>query len=260
MDWGGRWEWKWLLDRRLRRNARTPEDGNAGAAAQGKILTLDPPQHGFYAKKLDYEGIPIKASREVADEALRAARGRLEMLMKNLPSVRHNLRKAGAELHIIGKNQVTSDLPEFRHLKGKPFEGRLTVDERTRGLGGLMTSCGEENLLHLEGDRYSDRDICLHEFSHNIYSHGVDGAFRKRWAAQRRQSLDRGLWVGSYAGSNDDEFFAELTMWYFGTRGDHGMKGPKPRDGPEGLRTYDPDAFRLMDDFYSGRIDIPTRP
>lgn len=224
---------------------------------RAEIVPIDPPQDGFYAKMLAYEGIPVKASKEVADEALWAARGRLELLMKNLPNVRFNMQMAGAELHLIGKDQVTSDLPEHRAMKGKPFEGKMTIDERTRGLGGLMTSCGEENLLHLKGDRYWDRDICLHEFSHNIYSHGAGNAFRTRWQNQRRQSLDKGLWVGSYAGSNDDEFFAELTMWYFGTRGDHGMRGPKPGDGPEGLRAYDPDAFALMDDFYAGRIDVP---
>ncbi len=60
----------------------------------------------------------------------------------------------------------------------------------------------------------------------------------------------------SYAGSNPDEFFAELTMWYFGTHGDLHMTGPKPENGRDGLRNYDPEAFRLMDDFYSGRIAI----
>ena len=60
----------------------------------------------------------------------------------------------------------------------------------------------------------------------------------------------------SYAGSNVDEFFAELTMWYFGTHGDTRMTGPKPENGREGLKEYDPEAYALMDDFYSGRIAI----
>jgi alpha-glucosidase len=226
-------------------------------ADEGKVGLVVPPHQGFYAKFLDYEGIPIRASKEVSDEALFEARRRLERLMKNQPNVRFNMKKAGAELHIIGKDQVTSDLPEFRDMKGKPFDGKQTIDERTRGLGGLMTSCGEENLLHLKGDRYWDRDICLHEFSHNIYEHGVSREFRRTWKRQMKASQEKGLWVGAYAGKNDSEFFAELTMWYFGTRGDHGMKGRKPGNGPEGLREYDPDAFKIMDDFYSGRIEIP---
>jgi hypothetical protein len=38
--------------------------------------------------------------------------------------------------------------------------------------------------------------------------------------------------------------------------GDLSMMGPKPTNGLEGLKQYDPEAFALMDDFYSGRIDI----
>ena len=160
-------------------------------------------------------------------------------------------------MHIIGRNQVTSDLPEHQHLKGKKiYDGKLTVDERTRGLGGLLTSCGEENLLHLPEDRYKGRDICVHEFAHNVQDKGMSEAVRAKVRAQYRSSLDRGLWKGSYAASNESEFFAELTMWYFGTHGDLNMTGPKPADGPDGLRAYDPEAYLLLDDFYSGRIPV----
>jgi hypothetical protein len=221
------------------------------------IIPIDPPERGFYAKRLDYEGLPIKAHQDVADEALFQARNRLSMMLSNLPPVRTNLQRAGAELHIIGRHQVTSDLPEHRHLKGKPFEGKLTVDERTRGLGGLQTSCGEENLLRLDKDRYKGRDICVHEFAHNIFSHGVPKSIRETFREQRRRSLDQGLWVDSYAGSNADEFFAELSMWYFGTHGDLHMKGSKPANGREGLRAYDPEACALLDDFYRGKLVGP---
>jgi hypothetical protein len=43
-------------------------------------------------------------------------------------------------------------------------------------LGGLLTSCGEENLLGLEKDRYRGRDICVQEFAHNILGYGVPSA------------------------------------------------------------------------------------
>ena len=46
-------------------------------------------------------------------------------------------------------------------------------------------------------------------------------------------------------------------MWYFGTHGDLHMTGPKPENGPDGLKKYDPEAYQLMDDFYSGRMKIP---
>jgi len=226
------------------------------------ISSIVPPEKSFYTKLLDYHGVPIKAPAEVADAAMFAAYERLSMLLSNQPTVISNLVAAGAELHIIGRNQVTSDLPEHRALKGKPlaeYRG-LTVDQRTRGLGGLLTSCGEENLLKLEEDRYRGRDICIHEFAHCIRNHGMAREDRSCFDAQYRRSLEHGLWQKSYAGSNPDEFFAELTMWYFGTHGDRHMIGPKPEDGPEGLKKYDPEAFVLLDDFYCGRMKVSAVP
>ena len=221
------------------------------------IEHLAPPEQGFFSKQLNYEGILIKASADVDDKALLEARHRLALLLQHLPQVSDNLSRKGAELHIIGKNQVTSDLPDYRDLKGKKiYEGGLTVDERTRGLGGLHTSCGEENLLHLPHDRYRGCDICVHEFAHNIQDEGVDSAVRAKIRAQYHRSLEQGLWQGSYAATNESEFFAELTMWYFGTHGNLGMTSPKPANGPQGLKTYDPAAYTLLDDFYSGRIPI----
>jgi hypothetical protein len=226
------------------------------------IVILNPPERDFFSKLLNFHGIPIKAHKVVSDEAMYAAYDRLALLFTNLlprqPIVISNLVAAGVELHIIGRDQVTTDLPEWIQDKGKPLEeyNGLTRDQRTRGMGGRLTSCGEENLLRLQKDRYFGRDICLHEFSHSIRNHGIPAALRSRFDAQYRRSLDKGLWLKSYAGSNPDEFFAELTMWYFGTHGDLRMTGPKPENGPEGLKKYDPEAYALMDDFYSGRIEI----
>lgn len=222
------------------------------------IQRIDPPEKEFFSKRLDFHGIQIKAHEVVVDEALYAACDRLSMMLTNLPMVTSNLAAAGACLHIIGRDQVTTDLPEWRHDKGKPLEEYkgLTRDQRTRGMGGLLTSCGEENLLRLEKDKYRGRDICVHEFAHNIRSVGLPREIVQRFNRQYEQSLGKGLWKGSYGGSNADEFFAELSMWYFGTHGDLNMSGPKPANGPEGLKAYDPEAYALLDDFYQGRIPV----
>jgi alpha-glucosidase len=226
--------------------------------AHPAITEIRPPEREFFAKLVSFRGIPIKASSEVSDQALNAAYDRLAQLLQHQPMVVSNLVAAGAELHIIGRHQMTTDLPEWRHDKGKPIAeyGGLTRDERTRGMGGRLCSCGEENLLKLQEDRYRGRDICLHEFSHGVRNFGIDAAVRKRFDDQYHRSLEKGLWLKSYAASNPDEFFAELTMWYFGTHGDRHMTGPVPADGPSGLNEYDPEAFGLFDDFFQGRIAV----
>src|SRR5262245_42580674 len=88
--------------------------GSILSAAEGTIppsaiVNLDPPDDGFFSKRLDYQGIPIKAHKDVADEALFAARERLVTLLSKIPVVCSNLVTSGAELHIVGSNQVTSD-------------------------------------------------------------------------------------------------------------------------------------------------------
>lgn len=225
------------------------------------IQRLNPPEDGFFSKELFYAGIPIKSHEVVSDRALDEAYGRLHLLLQHLPTITSNLVAAKVELHIIGKDQVTTDLPEWRQDKGKPLAeyNGLTRDQRTRGMGGRLTSCGEENLLKLEKDKYHGRDICVHEFAHAIRNYAMDRETRARFNEQYHRSLEKGLWVKSYAGSNPDEFFAELTMWYFGTHGDLNMTGPKPADGPEGLKAYDPEAYQLFDDFYQGRMKIPLQ-
>jgi hypothetical protein len=277
MDWGSRSQsslanaeerasdFKWTRSVRWLRWLSFFASAAIGVAAgvdKPEIAIVDPPEQDFFSKKLDFHGIPIKAHKVVADEALYAAYDRLGLLFRDLlvkqPMTLSNLVSAHAELHIIGRDQVTTDLPEWRHDKGKPlaeYKG-LTRDQRTRGMGGRLTSCGEENLLRLKKDRYFGRDICLHEFSHNVRNHGISREVRARFDEQWTRSLSKDLWRNSYGGSNPDEFFAELTMWYFGTHGDLGMSGPKPGNGPEGLKNYDPEAFTLFDDFYSGRIEV----
>jgi alpha-glucosidase len=178
------------------------------------------------------------------------------MMLRDIPAARSRLIARGAELHIIGRNEVTSDLPEFRSQRGVVFadRGRLwTIDTRTRGKGGLKASCGEENLLRLPSDRYRGQDICVHEFAHDVMNVGFTNAQRARIRVRHVAARDAGLWPGSYTISDAMEYWAELSMWYFGGRGDRRMQGPPPADGPEGLRAYDPKGFELLDELYHAR-------
>ncbi len=229
------------------------------------ITIIAPPEKNFFAKQLDYQGIPIKAHQVVSDAALHIARERLAMMLKHLPVITSNLVSAKVALHLIGKDQVTTDLPEWRHDKGKPLAeyNGLTRDQRTRGMGGRLVSCGEENLLKLEKDKYHGRDICVHEFTHAIRNLAMNRKVRDRFDQQYERSLKKGLWIKGYAAVNPDEFFSELSMWYFGTHGDMNMVEPKPKPGPTGLKEYDPEAYALFDDFYQGRLaaaGLPAKP
>lgn len=234
------------------------------AAQQPKIVPIVPQQENFFDKRTDYKGIVIRANRVVSDEAMIEAYRRIDMVLKNMPNALKYLVKAKAGLDIIGKDQVTTDLPDYRHLKGKPFQAKpnekvVTADERTRGFGGLRFSCGEENLLKLKEDRYFGRDICVHEFAHTIQNYGLSPDIQQKIQDQYKASMDKGRWKGAYSASDVNEFFAELTMWYFGTHGDTPRGSDIPAPGRDPFKAYDPEAFQLLDDIYSGRLKVSLK-
>jgi hypothetical protein len=229
---------------------------SAQTSIMPEIQRLEPPEGGFYSKSLNLGGILIKGHAVVSDAAMQEAYRRLHRLLENIPRAWNNLASAGAEFHIIGRNQMMVDLPECRIWRGKKYEGNLTLDQRERGWGGLMSSCGEDNLLALPNDHFFDhRDICSHEFAHTLMSYGLSDNVLRQITDQYQASTSKGLWK-SYAGTNEREFFAELTMWYFNSRGDYGNIQPPPRPGRAWLAAYDPEAFRLLDDLYGGRLPI----
>ena len=241
-----------------------PEYRKKGLVARAvKSLVPSP----FFGKELNVMGVPIRAHASVTDAALVVAGDRLSRMLRNIPTAVHDrLRNRGAAFHIIGVGQTTSDLPEHRHMKGVDGgytgEKGITLDQRTRGMGGVQSSCGEENLIDLDSDpRYAGRDILTHEFAHCIMDVGLPRAVRDEIVATHKRSVEaEGRWKRAdgkgvaYAGSNASEYFAELTMWYFGSHGEFVDRDKKvPTPGPGGLAQYDPDGFQ------ASRSSIPTR-
>lgn len=228
------------------------------------VQRLSPPVGGFFSKETKTFGVPIRAHSCVSDEALTVAADRLSRMLRHLPAAVHErLRRRGAAFHVIGLDQGTSDLPEHAHMKGVDGgytgEKGVTLDQRARGMGGVQSSCGEENLIDLDTDpRYAGRDILTHEFAHCIMDVGLPSALRKAIRETHAKAVANGCWTradGSvaYAGSNASEYFAELTMWYFGTHGEFvDRKARTPAPGPGGLAEHDPDGFRLLTSIYSG--------
>jgi VHL beta domain len=240
--------------------AQSPDSMTHTVAAIGAsgVTHLNPPHFGFYGKLLGCDGISVRAASGVSDNALILACQKIQMMLANAPVARQNLVAKGAELHIIGASQNDSDLPEHRYQRGEAYVDSLghstDIDRRTRGVGGVYSSCGEENLLHLPSDRYKNGfDICIHEFAHDIMDNGFDPAIQQEITRVYHASIGKGLWRGAYAAVNPQEYFAELSTWYFGARGNY-VHDQEPASGPVGLRAYDPDGYELLDSLYKGRI------
>lgn len=197
----------------------------------------------FYAKFIDVEGLSVAASGDVADEALQRTYDIVIHMLAGRPDVLKAMADRGTRLIIIGRDQVYTDMPEYRNHNNPTYQ-----NERVRGTGGLgVTSFGEENLLNLPLDRYDDESIGVHEFCHTIAAAlgTIDPTWRGRLQTTYQNATRKGLWKNAYTGSNSGEYWAEVCQSYFDcnrvNNWNHGSIGTR-----EQLKQYDPEGYELV--------------
>src|SRR5262249_53180858 len=196
----------------------------------------------FYKKYLDVKGMPVVAAAEVADLALHRTYSIVTHLLAGRPDVLQAMVSNHMYLVIIGRDQVYTDMPEYRHHPNPEYQ-----NERVRGTGGRPTRFGEEKLLSLPPDRYDDESICVHEFCHTIDGtlRAIDPTWSERKNAAYRNAVSQGLWTNTYARSNPGEFWAEICQSYFDcnrvNNWNHGPIGTR-----ELLKLYDPESYQLV--------------
>jgi alpha-glucosidase len=196
----------------------------------------------FYKKHVDYKGFSILSSDKVSDAALLEARYLIDQLLGRREDVLKALIADGCRFMVMAPTEMTTDVPEQRHMN------KAYWDRRARGLGGRLSSCGEENLLNLKGDRYRYENILIHEFNHAIHQRGlraVDPTFDKRLREAYKRAMDKGLWKGTYVATDPAEYWAEGAQAYFDC-----MRPQYGANTREKLRKYDPDLFALVDEVY----------
>jgi alpha-glucosidase len=199
----------------------------------------------FYKKHVDYKGFSILSSGKVSDAALLEARYLIDKLLGEREDVLQAMIKANCRFMVMAPTEMTTDVPEQRHMKNDP---KTNWDQRARGLGGKLSSCGEENLLNLKGDRYRQENILIHEFNHAIHQHGlrsVDPTFNMRLKAAYEKAKAGGLWKGTYVMENSAEYWAEGAQAYFDC-----MRPQFGANTREKLQKYDADLFALLDEVY----------
>ncbi len=252
--------------------ADVPSYSGAMVKAPPAALGLDP----FYTKYADAFGIPVVSSDRVPSDALLMARDIVNYMLIKRPDVRAELIRRGSRVMIIAHAEGQMDLPEYRDWK-KPAKDdpRLTPGERARydlpggiasmtdqeywnrrarGMGGIRTSCAEENLLGYEGTRYWGEHICVHEFSHGIMGalRAADPALIKDLEAAYAAAKAAGRFKGHYAENTIAEYWAEGTQWWFWSN--YSWTTPEKAElwSPEDLKAYDPALFEILSRVYEG--------
>jgi len=178
-------------------------------------LDLDP----FYQQHSDALGFPVLASAEVQPESLAEARYLILKMLGHRPDILTAMTASRTRFTVMAHDEWTTDVPEHSDLRPPEY-----WDRRARGLGATSTrpsvSCGEENLLAMDGDPYSTENILIHEFAHAIHEMGlstVDPTFDPRLKKAYHQAMEQGLWKGAYASTNRMEYWAEAVQSWFDT-------------------------------------------
>jgi hypothetical protein len=196
----------------------------------------------FYSKYIDVAGMPVVAHADVADEALVRVHEIVTHMLSGRPDITAALVERRMYLIVIGKDQVYTDMPEYRRSPDPEYQ-----NERVRGTGGRPTSFGEENVLSLPLDRYDDESIAVHEFCHTIDGalRSLDPDWNERKTAAFRNARRKGLYENAYASSNAGEYWAEICQAYFDCQRvnnwNHGPIGTR-----EQLKTYDAEGYELV--------------
>jgi hypothetical protein len=173
----------------------------------------------FYEKSVDAGGLPIIASRQTADAALREAHGLVTAMTRNHPEYLVQLGRSKVRLVVMAPTELTTDVPEHSDLQPKAY-----WDRRARGLGATVArpavSCAEENLLGEPGDPYSTESICVHEFAHALHEMALRPLipdFESRLLQAFEAAKAKGTWRNTYAMTNEREYWAEAVQSWFDT-------------------------------------------
>lgn len=234
-------------------------------------LQLDP----FYKKYCSALGIPVVCSAKTPDAALLTARDIIDNMLSGRPDIRKELVQAGARVLIMAQTEMETDLPERSNWKKPALDDpRLTPGERAgynkpggiasmtskqywnqraRGMGGLITSCAEENLLGYPDTRYYGENIFVHEFSHNMMGaiEKVDPTLYARIIAAYQNAKEKGMYKGQYAINTADEYFAEGTQWWFWSNIEFFDQEKDVRlQTPKELQEYDPELYNILSKIY----------
>ena len=209
----------------------------------------------FYQQWIDVEGFPVVASEKVSPYAVKEAAWLIRQMMSHRPDVLQAMVQNKARFTVIAYNEQLTQIPEYSDLRPDFY-----WDLRARGLGGgrgLPSSFGEENLLNYPGDPYEGANQLFHEFAHNIHLDGlntVDLDFDKRLQEAFEAAIARGLWEGTYASTNRQEYWAEGVLAWFNTQYEFRDINTRTK-----LKDYDTELAKLLAEVF-GNTDWRYTP
>ncbi len=220
--------------------------------------TLDP----FYKQHIVADGLVVAGSEKVSIQALREVGYLARKMLANRPDVMKDLcEKRKMFVAVMAYCELQPDLPDCRGMS-------LWWAYRARGLGSRPVSCGEENVLGLEGDPWEGENIFIHEFAHGMQGMiaGLDEQFDTRLRALYDEAKQSGRFRGYAIDGGVGEFWAEGVQAWFDCNGTIRPKSGGGQSsfevvGPQGehvchlqtreqMKTHVPKFAKLLDDSF----------
>ena len=219
----------------------------------------------FYGKYLEAGGLPIIASAQVPDEALRQAKRLVDEMLGNRPDILAKFSENNVRVAVMVESSGVTELPELSDLH-EVFPD-VDWDERIRG-GGVgptfarpVVAIAEEHLLCYDSDVFRSEDIFVHEFAHGVLNMGVEllpggSEFRQRLETAYSDAMDAGLWADTYAATNTDEYWAEGVQSWFDLNDPPGWVHNEINTRQE-LEAYDPALAALIQEVF-GSVTVQS--
>ncbi|MBS1800559.1 MAG: hypothetical protein JSS95_12130 [Acidobacteria bacterium] len=194
-------------------------------SATESVESLSVPEFGFYDKYVSCGGVTFRSSKHTKDHELSGLCVRLDRMLAKQDDARRNMAQRGVEFHVVAADEQVASLPEYR---GVGRDGRaLDV--------GVYGSCVESKQGGSDGS-------CSRQLAISIFLFGFDEQMRRHIEEQFRSARLKGLWRDDAAGESAKEYWAQLSVRYFGWG----------RATAVELRAYDPGGYALLDHIYGG--------
>jgi hypothetical protein len=247
-----------FVDAATAQTAKPPPGAAAGSVKVGPppaALGLSP----YFQKYVDAGGLGILAAGNVPDEALLETHKWVTAMLGANASIRQAMARHGAVVVILPENELITSVPKMEDLPEK-FPNQDW--SKRRGGGGTLarplTWMGVENVLRLPTDKFPNENNMVHEFAHGVENIGVALASKELHARLQRayaSAIARGLWKGTYAGKDADEYFAEGTQsWFHCNR--QNDRDHNDVDTRAELKKYDPELAAILKIVYG---DLPNQ-
>ena len=172
-------------------------------------------------------------------------------MLATRPDLCNTMADQGHKIAILADDEVITDIPELPNM----YELWPDIDhDSRRGLAAfwdtLTTIVEAANVLCTEQDSLPTEDLIVHEVAHTILTYGVGSqtsgnSFIQRVDDAYAVAVETGLWEGTYAASNRNEYWAEGVQTWFGLNGPP-WPPQKNIDTRSELDAYDPTLSELI--------------